>query len=100
MGFIKTLSNLFSPSSKSDEFGYWIVAKCNRCGETLRSRIDLRNDLSAEYDEADHTTFFCRKTLMGEGRCFQRVEVELTFNQDRRLILSREITGGQFVEEA
>jgi len=24
---------------------------CNRCGEVARARIDLRNDLSIEYDE-------------------------------------------------
>jgi hypothetical protein len=99
MGFLKTLSNLFTPGAKPDEFGYWVVVKCNRCGEVLRSRIDLRNDPSAEYDEAGHSTYFVRKTLMGEGHCFQRVEVELTFDQDRRMVLNREIVGGQFVDE-
>ena len=99
MGFLKTLSNLFAPSAKPDEFGHWVVVKCNRCGEVLRARIDLRNDPSAEYDDAGHITYFVRKTLIGEGHCFQRVEVELTFDQDRRLVLNREITGGQFVNE-
>jgi hypothetical protein len=36
--------------------------------------------------------------LIGEGHCFQRVEVELTFDGTRRLI-HREISGGQFVNE-
>ncbi len=99
MGLLKTLSNLFNPPNKPDEFGYWVVVKCNRCGEKLRARIDLRNDPSAEYDEAGHTTFYVRKTLMGEGHCFQRVEVELTFDGERRTVLNREISGGQFLDE-
>jgi hypothetical protein len=35
---------------------------------------------------------------MGEGLCFQRVEVNLTFDVNRKLI-NREISGGKFVDE-
>jgi hypothetical protein len=35
---------------------------------------------------------------MGEGRCFQRVEVQLTFDQNRNLI-DRQISGGDFITE-
>jgi hypothetical protein len=99
MGLIKKLSDWFSPSSKPDEQAYWLTAKCLRCGEVIRSRVDLRNDLSLEYEEeGGGATYFCRKVLMGEsGRCFQRIEVELTFDADHRLT-QREISGGEFID--
>jgi hypothetical protein len=97
MGIFKKLSSLFSGSGGSESDALWIAVKCNRCGETARARIDLRNDLSIEYDGAGGLpTYFCRKVLMGEGgRCFQRMEVELTFDANRNVV-SREVSGGQF----
>ncbi len=91
--------SLFSGSGKADSDAIWVAVKCKRCGEVARARIDLRNDLSIEYDEAGGLpTYFCRKVLMGEGgRCFQRMQVELTFDANRNVV-SREVSGGQFVE--
>ncbi|MBN2550454.1 MAG: hypothetical protein JXB15_14920 [Anaerolineales bacterium] len=97
MGFFKKLSSLFSSPAKPEAPTYEVVVKCHRCGEIIRARINLYNDLSIEYQEGGKPTYICRKMLMGEGRCFQRVEVELTFDADRRL-LNREITGGQYVD--
>ena len=34
---------------------------------------------------------------MGEGHCFQRIEIELIFDQNRKL-LDRKASGGEFVE--
>ncbi len=99
MSFLKKLANLFSsPSGGSDTSAYWVTVKCKRCGEVIRTRINLNNDLSAEYGEGGGDSLYCRKMLMGENRCFQRIEIELTFDANRRL-LSKEISGGQFVEE-
>jgi hypothetical protein len=99
MGMFKKLSSLFAGAGKADSDAFWIAVKCNRCGEVTQTRIDLRNDLSIEYDEAGGLpTYFCRKVLMGEaGHCFQRMEVELTFDANRNLV-SREVSGGQFIE--
>jgi len=97
MSIFKKLTDLFSGSGGLDRDAYWIIACCNRCGEVVRARVSLSNDLSVEY-EGDETSYFCRKVLMGEGRCFQRIEVELTFDANRRLV-NREIIGGQFVDE-
>lgn len=95
MSLFKRVSSLLS--SKSGTPAEWVAVKCNRCGEVIRARINLYNDLSLEYDESGKEIYFCRKMLMGEGRCFQRIEVELTYDANRKL-LSREISGGQFVE--
>jgi len=98
MAFLKKLFGAFSGSPKTDRDAYWIAVKCNRCGEVIRARVDLRNDLSAEYEEGGGMYYFSRKVLMGQGHCFQRVEVELIFSSDYALV-NREITGGQFTEE-
>jgi hypothetical protein len=99
MSLIKQISKIFSFSKGSDDRAYWIVAKCNRCGEVIKARIDLSNDLSIDYDNsAKGTNYFCRKTLIGAGHCFQRVEVELSFDSNRKVI-DRKISGGKFLEE-
>ncbi len=97
MSILSKFMSLFSGSGKADSDAIWVAVKCNRCGEVTRARIDLRNDLSIEYDEAGGLpTYFCRKVLMGEGgRCFQRMEVELTFDANRNVV-NREVSGGQF----
>lgn len=100
MSILQKITQLFASPSRPDEAAYWVTVKCNRCGEEIRSRIDLRNDLSIEYSEGNEgPTFFTRKLLVGEsGRCFQRIEIELTFDTHKSLI-NREISGGQFVDE-
>lgn len=99
MSFLKKISELFSSSRTSDENAYWLYAKCKRCGESIRTRVDLHNDLSANYGEGgEETTYLCRKVLMGQERCFQRIEVQLTFDQQRKLI-DRQISGGDFISE-
>lgn len=100
MGFFKKLSGLFSAAPPSDSSGYWIAVKCQRCGEVIRTRVNLNNDLSIDYDQGGQPVYYCHKMLMGEsGRCFQRVEVDLTFDASRKLI-NRQVSGGEFEEEA
>jgi len=92
MGFLK---NLFSGSAAKPEKRYFVFnVKCNRCGEIIEGRVDLDNDLSVEY-ENNRDVYFARKGLMGSGRCFQQIEVELKFDSSRQL-LEQQVTGGQF----
>lgn len=100
MGFLKKLAGLFQPSGpqKAADYSEIITVRCNRCGEILQSRIDLRNDLSIDYgDGPESTTYFCRKMLMGEKRCYQKIEIELTYNNKRKLV-ARQASGGEFVD--
>ena len=97
MSFFKKLSDFFTSSGGRDDRAYWIYARCNRCGEKVRARVDMSNDLSVNYN-GDKNTYFCRKVLIGEGRCFEKIDVRLTFDQNRKLI-DRQITGGQFITE-
>lgn len=98
MNIWKKITGAFSSGSQSDANTYWIYARCNRCGEVLRGRVDLRSELSIQFKQ-NKTTYFCRKVLIGEQRCFQRIEVQLTFNQQKKL-LDREIQGGVFIDRA
>ena len=100
MNFLKKLSDLFIPPARIDEWSYWVTVQCHRCGEQIKGRVDLRNDLSPEYDDNGKTMhYYCRKVLMSsEAHCFQQIEVILKFDTNHKLI-DKEITGGKFVEE-
>ncbi|MGE5376071.1 MAG: hypothetical protein ACM3XO_13515 [Bacteroidota bacterium] len=94
MSFFK---KLFSGTPAKHQKQYYVFqVKCNRCGEIIEGRIDLDNDLSVEYED-NNNVYFGRKVLMGNGRCFQQIEVEMKFTSDRELI-EKEVKGGTFVE--
>jgi len=100
MSFLKKISNLFADSTIGGAKIYWLYVRCSRCGEKIRSRVDMAHDISVNYgDRESDTTYFTRKVLVGEQRCYQSVEVELTFNHNRQLI-DRQIKGGEFITEA
>ena len=93
MGFLK---NLFGGTpAKPEKRYYTFTVKCLRCGELIEGRVDLDNDPSVEYEDGGEV-FFARKVVMGNGRCFQRVEVTFKFTPARTLI-EQHVTGGEFV---
>lgn len=71
---------------------YWVYVRCKRCNEVIKTRIDLENSLSPT-DSGDYVT---RKTLVGNQRCFERIEVTLHFNRGRKLV-DRDISNGEFI---
>jgi hypothetical protein len=85
-----------APANSSREL-YPITVRCRRCGEELTVAVNLSNDLSQDYER---DVWFVRKLISGSGanRCFQQIEVQLTFDANKRL-LEREISGGSFVDE-
>jgi len=92
MGFLDSLKSLFAGGGGQATGGYWLYTRCRRCGEVIKTRLDLRNSLSS----ADGGGYVVHKTLMGNQRCFERIEVTLTFDDNRRL-LEREIMHGEFI---
>jgi hypothetical protein len=62
-------------------------------------RVDLRHELTPRYGEAERA-YFVRKGVIGSGdrRCFQTIDVKLTFDAQKRLV-SREIDGGAFISK-
>jgi hypothetical protein len=97
VNLLKKLSSLFGAASRARDEGYAFAVRCDRCGEIIQGRVNLSNDLSLS-DDAGAASYFCRKVLIGSGRCFQPIEVRLAFDADRRLT-SQEIVGGKFVKD-
>ncbi len=85
---------------------YWVYARCRRCGEPLVGRIDLRNEPSLS---EDGETWIVRKGLIGSGqwrrdpespmRCYQAVEVTLTFDAAKRAVIASEAIGGELISK-
>ncbi|HWQ84729.1 MAG TPA: hypothetical protein VN363_09190 [Anaerolineales bacterium] len=99
MGLLQKLASIFSPQSKPGRY-YEFTVRCHRCGEQITGRADLYNEVSADFGEDGRgENYYVRKVLMGEGHCFQRIEVELFFDKNRHLV-NKEIQGGLFVEES
>ena len=98
MSFLERIKSLFSAPS-GDQRAYWVYVRCEKCGEILQGRVDLYNDISIQYGEgAEGTSYYCRKVFVGSKRCYRPIEVELTFDKNRRL-MNQEIKGGEFVSE-
>lgn len=91
MGFLESIKSLLAGSER-DATGYWIYVRCRRCGEVIRTRVDLNNDLSPR----DEGGYVVSKTLVGSQRCFERIETRLIFDENRRLV-EREIVRGDFI---
>jgi hypothetical protein len=99
MGFLDGLRKaLGGNSGNSGGDVYWIHARCHRCGEPLLSRVDLRNEPSLA---DDGETWIVRKGLIGSGknRCYQTVEVILTFDAAKQHMLTGEAVGGELISK-
>jgi hypothetical protein len=99
VSFLKRLSSLLAgPVRGGARDMMTISVQCNRCGEIIATPVDLRNDLSADYDEATGAaTYVCRKLLVGRQRCFQQIEVVLRFDGARKLV-EQQVTGGKLLQ--
>ena len=98
MSLFKKITEYFSSPSIVDDAGYWVYVRCNKCHEPLKSRVNLHHDLSVDYDGPQGQSYFTHKTIVWKSGCFQRIEIELTFNHKRKLI-NREISGGRFIDK-
>lgn len=92
MGFLDSFKSIFSGSSSGQNEGYYIYVRCQRCGELIKARLNLMNDLSL----ADDGGYVVNKTLIGNKLCFERIEVTLRFDERRQLV-DRQISRGEFV---
>jgi hypothetical protein len=95
---LNSFKKLFTPRPANSGKFHTFAVKCNRCGEIIHGQVNVNNDPSLEYDENGKPYYTCRKVVMGDQLCFQRIEVVFKFNELRGL-LDRQITGGEFVDE-
>jgi hypothetical protein len=106
MGLLDSLRKALGGTSSSEGDVYWIYARCRRCGEPLLGRVDLRNEPSLA---DDGETWIVRKWLIGSGklrtgataiaRCYQTVEVTLTFDAAKQHVLASEASGGELISK-
>lgn len=77
----------------------WIYVACGRCGEAMRVRADRRYDLASEMRDPGESgpAYTLHKDIVGV-RCFQRIAVDLAFDQ-RLQIIERHISGGRWLNE-
>jgi hypothetical protein len=96
VNILRQIASLFVGSgSVAGDAGLYYFVKCNRCGEVIQVRINSMNDLSAADDGHGK---FTRKTIVGR-RCYNRIEAEFNYDNNRKLTNS-EITGGTLVDRA
>jgi len=77
----------------------WLYVACSRCGETIRVRADRRYDLSSEMLDPGEAgpAYTLHKDIVGT-RCFQRIAVDMEFDQ-RFQVIGRRISGGRWLTE-
>ena len=102
MSFLKKIASALSPKGAGEGDVLWVYVRCDKCGEAIKARINLRHDLTPNYSaEGRVADYVVRKVLIGSRRCFEPIEVKLTFVSEaadpQRRVISREIAGGQFI---
>lgn len=78
----------------------YLYVQCAKCGEKLKARVDIWNELTPDYDGSSDnaTSYFCRKVLVGEKQCYQPIELRLKFDKNHKLV-EKIILGGKFIEQ-
>ncbi len=97
MGFLRRLFG-GGEQPDADQNAHHLYVRCNRCSRIVHVRIDLRNDLAADYGDTAAEGYALHKDVM-DDRCFRIIKVEIQFDS-RRNEVSREIEGGSFITEA
>ena len=97
---MRWLTRLFKRQSHTESASaLWIYVACGRCGEAIRIRADRRYDLVSEMrdsGEAGHA-YTLHKDIVG-AHCFQRLTVDVEFDQ-RLQVIERRISGGRWLTE-
>src|SRR5262249_60545849 len=77
----------------------WISVACSRCGEAIRVRVDQRYDLASEMRDPGEAgpAYTLHKDIVG-AQCFQRIAVDVEFDQ-RLQVIERRISGGRWLTE-
>ena len=95
MGFLKRLFGGGGEPAERNVLHLYI--KCNRCGTPVHVRVNLNNDLSADYGDNDAEGYTLSKEVM-DDRCFRLMHAEVQF-YSRRNELSRKVEGGTFISQ-
>lgn len=93
MGLLDSLKSLFT--TPTDPNALWLYVKCKRCGTPLAIRVDMRNELSADYESGGYVL---SKEMM-DSKCFTLMRAEIHFDA-KRTIIEQKIAQGEFITQA
>lgn len=82
-------------SDSNDPNAWWLYVQCSKCGAPLAIRVDLRNDISIDYETNSR---FLRKEMM-DSTCFQLMYAEVHFDNNGKVI-EQTIERGKFLDRA
>lgn len=85
------LKSLFAPSA-SEPNVLMLYVKCQRCGTPLAVRINLANDLNADYEKGGYILY---KEIM-DSHCFTLMRAEVRFDAARKIV-EQKIDKGEFL---
>ena len=94
------LTRLFTRRPQPESLSaLWIYVACSRCGEAIRVRADRRYDLVSEMRDPGEAgpAYTLHKDIVGI-HCFQRIAVDVEFDQ-RLQVIERRISGGRWLTE-
>lgn len=97
---MRWLTRLFTRRPHSDSPpALWLYVACSRCGEAIRVRADRRYDLVSEMRDPGEVgpAYTLHKDIVG-AQCFQRIAVDVGFDQ-RLQVIERHISGGRWLTE-
>ncbi len=90
MGFLDNIKSMFAP--REDPNALWLYVKCKRCTTPLAVRVDLRNELSIDYENGGYVL---RKEMM-DSKCFTLMHAELRFDAKRKIV-AQKLDLGEFI---
>src|SRR3712207_1140808 len=96
MGFLRRLFG--GGTTATADRALHLSVKCNRCGSPVHVRVDMNNDLSADYGDDADEGYTLAKEIM-DDRCFRIMRAEIQFDERKREV-SRQVEGGTFISEA
>jgi len=97
---MRWLTRLFTRRPRSETpSALWIYVACSRCGEAIRVRADRRYDLVSEMRDPGEVgpAYTLHKDIVG-AQCFQRIAVDVGFDQHLQVV-ERRISGGHWLTE-
>lgn len=95
MAFLRKLFGGGGSTQQGDNRALHLYIKCGRCGTPVHVRVDLHNDLAADYGDTEAEGYVLRKEVM-DDRCFRLMQAEITFDTKRRET-GRTVEGGTFI---
>jgi hypothetical protein len=81
MGILDRVKQIFGPTGDAEPNALWLYVRCARCGTPLSVRVDLRNELSADYEHGGYVLF---KEMM-DSKCFTLMRAEVHFDGSRKI---------------